>query len=79
MMKSMLCFCHSQTHGLMRVRATGVVPTVTAVVSNLCSGLIVTHGVTPAVPLEVQTKAPPIIWHLLGGWQVTETCLDYEN
>ena len=79
MMRSMLHFCHSQIHGLMRTRATMVGPPITPVVSDFSSGLIVVHGLTPAVPIEARAKAPPIIQHLLGGWQVIETSLDYEN
>ena len=63
----------------MRVRVTGVGPPITPIVSDLGSGLTVVCGLAPAVPLEAQVKAPPIIQHLPGGRRVTETCLDYEN
>ena len=58
MMKLMLCFCHYQVHGLTRVRATGVVPPITPIVSDLGASLIAAHNLAPAVPLEVQTEAP---------------------
>ena len=44
------------------------------------SGLIVVHGLALLLSYpQAQAKPPPIIWHLLGGWQVTEMCLDYRN
>ena len=79
MMKSTLCFCYSQIHGLMRVKVTRVGPPITPVVSDLNSGIAVVCSLSPAVPLKAQAEAPPIIWLSLGGEQVMETCLDYEN
>ena len=63
----------------MRARVTGVVPPINPIVSDLSSGLVVVHSLAPAVLLEAQAEAPPIIQHLLGGWQAMETCHDYQN
>ena len=76
MMKLMLCFYHSQIHGLTRARVTGVVASITPIVSNLGSGLVVAHGLAPAVLPKAQPEAPPIILHSLGGWVVVQTCPD---
>ena len=79
MMKLKLCSCHSQIHDLTKVKVTRVEPPITLIVSDLSSGLAVAHSLAPAVLPKAQGRAPPIIWHSLGGWLIVGTCLDYGN
>ena len=78
-MKLTLCSYHSQIHGLTRVKATGVEPPITPIVSGLCSSLSVEPSLIPAVLPEAQAEEPPIIWQSLGGWLIVGTNLDYGN
>ena len=78
MMKLMLCSYHSQIHGLMRARVTGVEPPITPIVFGLCFSLFAKPSLVPAVPAETQAGAPPIIWQCPGGWLNVGTNLDYK-
>ena len=57
----MMNFCHFQTHDLMRVKAIGVVPPITLIVSGLSPSLAVAPNLTPDVLFGDQAWAPPII------------------
>ena len=77
MMKLTLCSYHSQIHGLMRVRATGVEPPMTPIVFGLYFSLSVEPGLfLLSLP---RPRALPIVWQSPGGWLIMGTNLDYEN
>ena len=59
MMKLMLCSYHSQIHGLMRVKATGVEPPLTPIVFGLCSSLAAAPVLIPVVLSKAKAGAPP--------------------
>ena len=79
MMKLMLCSYHSKIHGLMKVKATGMEPPITLVVSGLGSSLTVAPSLTPDVLPKAPAGAPPISQQSPGGWLIMGTILDYKT
>ena len=75
----MLNFCHFQIHDLMRVKVTGVAPTITLIAPSLDISLTVVPNLTPGVLVSDQAWSPPIILQLLGGLLFMEMSLEYEN
>ena len=75
----MVNFCHFQTHDLMRVKVSGVGPSITLIVSGLSLSLTTAPDLTPDGLDEGKVWALPIIQLLLGCLLVMETNLGYEN